>query len=284
MQYVSALFGLTGSSSDIPSVFLFDGRDGVDVRGAETIQKGNEIAYKARAVLGLNGYLNPVRGRKDNKYYFTTLKYAWPVNQKPTTDMDVVSLPSPAVISGVCSYAETNTFTPVSATHKTTVLGYGSDNATIHPGNVVVGGTNGPYNQRGDVLAVCDIIDDSGAYRSITCNPAPYIVTATIRQTITPSGLVPKFKYAQPNASLSFTSITGTGFPEAYVKGNVPSYDVYQDQIGEDESVMLDSGMFYWPGLKSMVHLNSDDFDSAYAKVVPGTRPKFRFKATKLLI
>ena len=284
MQYVSALFGLTGSSGDIPSVFLFDARDGVDVRVAETIQKGNEIAYKARAVLGLNGYLNPVRGRKDNKYYFTTLKYACPVNQNPTTDMDVVSLPSSAEISGVCSYAETNTFTPVSATHKTTVLGYGSEEAITHPGNVVVRGNNGAYIQRGDALAVCAIIDDSGAYRSITCDPVPYNVTSTIRQTITPSGLMPKFKYAQPNASHSFTSVSGTGRPKVYADGQVPNYDVYQDQTGEDESVVLDSGMFYWPELKSMVHLNSDDFDSAYAKVVPGTRPKFRFKATNLLI
>ncbi|AWY08607.1 hypothetical protein HOT49_gp194 [Erwinia phage vB_EamM_Alexandra] len=71
MQYLSSFTPLNEAVH--PAVMFFDDHDDLPEFAVDTI---DDTLRLARTVLGTNNQLNPVRGRADDNYYLTFLKYA----------------------------------------------------------------------------------------------------------------------------------------------------------------------------------------------------------------
>ncbi|UAW53311.1 hypothetical protein pEaSNUABM30_00193 [Erwinia phage pEa_SNUABM_30] len=280
MQYISSFFGLGGPSPTNPNVFLYDSRESSDFSTITDMPKANALARKARAVLGFNGFLNPVRGRKSGKYHFTCLKYMYGSPVTLNNDTDIVQQDTSKGLSGNSSIAESQSYSFLNASGNVTVFlttGMQSNQPILMPPMNLHDG-NCPYGQYATGTLTTLYAKETGENASGSCSAAGgtgVCTFATFRATETPN-----YPYTMMATPISARASGSNGQPGI----SFPSYDgvFSQTQTGDDESVVLDKAFCYLKEFRAFCKLDSNDFHAVNA--TPGTRPKMRFKETNLFI
>lgn len=280
MQYVSSFFGLGGPSPTNPNVFLFDSKENPDFSTISDMTKANALARKARAVLGFNGFLNPVRGRKSGKYHFTCLKYMYGSPVVLNNDTDIVQQDTAKGLSGNCSIADSQSYVFLNASGNVTVFlttGMQSGGDILMPPMNLHDG-NCPYGQFATGTLTHLYVKSSGENASGSCSAAGG--TGVCKYTTYRATETPASDYTMMATPISARASGANGQPGI----SFPSYDgvFAQTQTGDDESVVLDKAFCYLKEFRAFCKLDSNDFDTINA--TPGTRPKMRFKQTNLFI
>lgn len=281
MQYISSFFGLGGPSPTNPNVFLYDSREDSDFSTLTDMTKANVLARKARAVLGFNGYLNPIRGRKSNKYHFTCLKYQQPSSITLDNSYDIVQQDPAKGLSGNCSIAASQSYSFLNTGGNTTVFlttgMIAGQPITMPPMNLHDG--NCPYGQSATGYIVSRYVRDTGVTATGTCSaggPTGVCTFATYTATETPV-----YACTMMGLPTSFYATGSNGQPGISAGANYNG-QFAQTQSGVDESPVLDKAFFYSPQFRAFCKFDTTDFDAIVSD--PGTRPKMKFKQSKLFI
>lgn len=281
MQYISSFFGLAGPAATNPNVFLFDSREPSDFSTLTDMTKANTLARTARAVLGFNGFLNPIRGRKSNKYHFTCLKYQQPNSIILDNSYDIVQQDPTKGLSGNCSIAAAQSYSFLNANGNTTVFlttgMIAGQPITMPPMELHDG--NCPYGQIATGYIVSRYVRDTGDTATGACSAggATGVCTFTTR-TATET---PAYACTMMGLPTSFYATGNNGQPGISASSSYNG-QFAQTQSGVDESPILDKAFFYSSVLHGFCKLDTTDFTPVASD--PGTRPKMRFKQSNLAI
>ncbi|QZE57409.1 hypothetical protein MPK71_gp200 [Erwinia phage pEa_SNUABM_1] len=281
MQYLSSFFGLAGPSATNPNVFLYDSREQSDFSVLTDMAKANTLARTARAVLGFNGFLNPIRGRKSNNYHFTCLKYIHPSSSALNNDTDIVQQDSSRGLSGNASIAQAQSYSIMNTGGSTTVFlttgMIGGQTITMPPIQLHDG--NCPYGQYATGYIAVRYVRATGETAAST--PSAGGSTGACKFITVYATETPNFGYAMMGFPTSLTANGANGQPG--IAGSPLYTGVFaQNQAGVDESPVLDKAFFYSPQIRAFCKLDTTDFDAIVSD--PGTRPKMKFKQSKLFI
>lgn len=281
MQYISSFFGLGGPSPTNPNVFLYDSREDSDFSTLTDMTKANVLARKARAVLGFNGYLNPIRGRKSNKYHFTCLKYQQPSSITLDNSYDIVQQDPAKGLSGNCSIAASQSYSFLNTSGNTTVFlttgMIAGQPITMPPMNLHDG--NCPYGQIATGFIGSRYVRDTGVTATGTCSAGG--ATGICTYTTVTANETPAYACTMMGLPTSFYA-TGTNGTPGISAGANYNGEFAQTQSGVDEAPILNKAFFYSSVLRAFCKLDANDFDAVTSD--PGTRPKMRFKQSNLAI
>ncbi|QZE60112.1 hypothetical protein pEaSNUABM35_00195 [Erwinia phage pEa_SNUABM_35] len=285
MQYIHSFFGLAGSSAQNPNVFLYDSSENqtIDLTDFNT---ANVIARKARAVLAFNGFLNPVRGRKNNKYYLPNLKYTQPRSSLIEKTTEIVKQTGIGTLSGVSSIADAQSYALGLDSATTLHIGEGSISFTQDGQGTLVfppvrlSDSNCPYGQSGSPQIGIRYVHEGGNQMNgiaAQYTGVPACSFVEVRPSYSSVGL--PFQLLQVAISASVTG-SSNGYPR--LTQTTGDGLLYQTQTGVDETVHLDKAFCYLNEFGGFVKFDSSDFTPFDA--VPGTRPRMRFKSSKLSV
>lgn len=279
MQYLSSFFGLAGPATN-PNVFLYDSRESSDFSVLTDMAKANVLARSARAVLGFNGYLNPIRGRKANKYHFTCLKYIQASSVFLNNDTDIVQQNTAWGLSGNTSIAASQSYSLLMSGGLTTVFlttgMIAGQPIPLGPMNLHDG--NCPYGQIATGYVAVRYVRPTGETAASTASAGGG--TGACKFITVVASDIPAAAYSMMGLPTSVTAAGANGQPGL----SFPSYDgvFAQTQSGVDESPVLDKAFFYSPQFRAFCKLDTTDFEAIVSD--PGTRPKMKFKQSKLFI
>ncbi|UAW96689.1 hypothetical protein pEaSNUABM22_00202 [Erwinia phage pEa_SNUABM_22] len=285
MQYIHSFFGLAGPSAQNPNVFLYDSSESqtIDLTNLTT---ANAVARKARAVLAFNGFLNPVRGRKDNKYYLPNLKYTQPRSSLIERTTDIVKQIGSGTLSGISSIAESQSYALGLDANTTLHIGEGSISFTQDGQGTLVfppvrlSDANCPYGQSGSPQIGIRYVHEGGNQMigiAAQYTSVPACKFIEVRPSYASVGL--PFQLLQVATSAGVTG-GSSGYPN--LTQTTGDGLLYQTQTGVDETVHLDKAFCYLNEFGGFVKFDSTDFASFDA--VPGTRPRMRFKSSNLSV
>lgn len=280
MQYISSFSGLAGPSPTMPNVFLYDSREPSDFSTLTDMTKANALARTARAVLGFNGFLNPIRGRKSNKYHFTCLKYIQATSVALTNDTDIVQQNTAWGLSGNSSIAAAQSYSLLVSGGLTTIFlttgMISGQPIQLPPMNLHDG--NCPYGQYATGFIGIRYVRATGETAASTASAGGSTGACSFRTYAATE--TPNFGYALMGLPTSTTVSGANGQPGI----SFPSYDgvFAQTQTGADESPVLDKAFFYSPHFRAFCKFDTTDFEAIVSD--PGTRPKMKFKKTNLFI
>lgn len=281
MQYISSFFGLAGPSATNPNVFLYDSREPSDFSTLTDMTKANVLARTARAVLGFNGFLNPIRGRKSNKYHFTCLKYQQPSSITLDNSYDIVQQDPTKGLSGNCSIAASQSYSFLNTSGNTTVFlttgMIAGQPITMPPMNLHDG--NCPYGQVATGYIVSRYVRDTGVTATGTCSAGG--ATGICTFTAYTATETPAYACTMMGLPTSFYATGSNGTPGISANANYNG-QFAQTQSGVDEAPILDKAFFYSSVLRGFCKLDANDFTAITSD--PGTRPKMRFKQSNLAI
>ncbi|AWY08468.1 hypothetical protein HOT49_gp202 [Erwinia phage vB_EamM_Alexandra] len=294
MQYIATLFGLASKETNMPNVLFFDARDGITKTQMRDMTFAKQNAHKARSVLGVGSKLNPVAGQHGNKYFPTFAKYASDKNWAPAT-YDIIMQENTIGFSIHVSDPETTDYQSYDATRaeyfpdytirKGTVIFNCPFDVKMHFPKCAAAATSGTSSQYGRFPSTLHLKTYNGSVTTTAPTNSDQFKTGFGFPSIAPTDVYTttdvNFQYAMAMKACS-VGTDGGNFADMHL----PYRDdglFWAPREAADETVNLAFGLFYWKALNTLVMLDDNDYDVP-SELVPGTRPAFKFKATRLSI